>query len=345
MVIVMDETATEEQIANVIDKVVRLGFDIYRITGMLQTLLGVVGERIVDLRDIEILEGVKRVIRISTPYKLPNRSFKPEGTVIRIGGVTIGGPEVVVMAGPSMIEDRDQIMKIAEIVSQRGARVLRAGVFASPESLYWQGGAGEKGLRFLREASDRFGLLALSEVYEAGQAAAAAGFLDLMVVGGGGAQSPDLLRQAGSLKTPVIIKRGAAGTIEETLIAADRVMTAGNPNVIICESGIRTLEPYLRKTLDISAIPIIKKLSHLPVVAAPSDATGRRDKVPALAQASVAAGVDGVLIDVHHDPQNALADGGQALRPDQFDSLMRRLSSIARAVEREIPVPVAKVTG
>ncbi|HVF90242.1 MAG TPA: 3-deoxy-7-phosphoheptulonate synthase [Blastocatellia bacterium] len=345
MVIVMDETASEEQIANVIDKVVRLGFDIYRITGMLQTLLGVVGERIVDLRDIEILEGVKRVIRISTPYKLPNRSFKAEGTVIRVGGVTIGGPEVVVMAGPSMLEDRDQIMRIAEVVSQRGARVLRAGVFASPESLYSQGGPGEKGLRLLREASDRFGLLALSEVYDSRQVATAAEYVDLMVVGGGGAQNPDLLRQAGALAIPVIIKRGTAATIEETLIAADRVMMAGNLNVVICESGIRTFEPYLRKTLDISAIPIIKKLSHLPVVAAPSEATGRRDKVPALAQAAVAAGVDGILIDVHHDPQNALADGGQALRPEQFDSLMKRLSSIARAVEREIPAPVSNATG
>lgn len=345
MVIVMEETASEEQISNVIDKIVKLGFDIYRITGMLQTLLAVVGERVVDLRDIEMLDGVKRVIRISTPYKLANRSYKPEGTLITVGEVAIGGPEVVIMAGPPMVEDRDQIMKIADIVSRRGAKVLQAGVFASPESLYSQASPGEKGLRYLREASDRFGLLACSEVYDSGQVAMAAGYLDLIVMGAGSARNPDLLRQAGSLVIPVIVKRGAAATIEETLIAADRVMIAGNQRVIICESGIRTFEPYLRKTLDISAVPVIKKLSHLPVIAAPSNAAGRRDKVPALAQAAVAAGADGLLIDVHHDPQNAHSDGGQALLPDQFDSLMKRMSLIARAIEREIMVPAASASG
>lgn len=345
MVIVMDETASEEQISNVIDKVVRLGFDIYRITGMLQTLLGVVGERIVDLRDIEMIAGVKRVIRITTPYKLANRSFNPEGTVIDVGGVTIGGPEVVVMAGPSMAEGRDHLMRIAEVVARGGAKVLRAGAFASPESLYLRAGPGEKGLKHLREAADRFGLLAVSEVYDSGQVAAAAGYVDFLVMGAGGAGNPDMLGQAGLLNIPVIIKRGTAATIEETLIAADRVMIGGNRRVIINESGIRTFEPYLRKTLDISAVPIIKKLSHLPVVASPSDATGRRDKVPPMAQAAVAAGVDGLLIDVHHDPQNARADGGQALLPDQFDSLMRRLSLIARAVERVISAPAVTATG
>jgi 3-deoxy-7-phosphoheptulonate synthase len=173
----------------------------------------------------------------------------------------------------------------------------------------------------------------------------AAGYLDVMVMGSGSAQNPDLLGLAGSLDIPVIIKRGAAATIEETLIAADRVMIAGNRKVIICESGIRTFEPYLRKTLDVSAIPVIKKLSHLPVVAAPSNAAGRRDKVPALAQAAVAAGVDGLLIDVHDDPENAQSDGGQALMPDQFGSLMKRLGLIARAVDREVSIPVPSATG
>jgi 3-deoxy-7-phosphoheptulonate synthase len=339
MVIVMDETASEEQISNVIDKVVKLGFDIYRITGMVQTLLGVVGDRIIDLRDIEILDGVKRVISISTPYRLANRAFRPEGSLVKVGGITIGGPEVVVMAGPSMLEGRDRIMRIAEAVARSGARVLRAGVFASPDSLSSMESPGERGLRHLREAADRFGLAALSEVYDSGQVAVAAGYLDLMVMGAGSAQNLNMLTQAGLLNIPVIIKRGAASTIEETLIAADRVMVAGNQRVIICESGIRTFEPYLRKTLDISAVPVFKKLSHLPVVAAPSDAAGRRDKVPPLAQAAVAAGADGLLVDVHDDPQSARADGGQALMPEQFDSLMKRLSSIAGAIERAIPLP------
>jgi len=345
MVIVMDETASEEQISKVIDKVVKLGFDIYRITGMLQTLLGVVGERVVDLRDIEILDGVKRVIRISTPYKLANRAFRPEGTLVRVGDVTIGGPEVVIMTGPSMVEDRDRMMRIAEVAARSGAKVLCAGAFTSPYSFSSMASPGERGLGHLREAASRFGLLALSEVYDSGQVPVAAGYLDLMVMGAESARNLDLLTKAGLLNIPVIIKRGPASTIEETLLAADRVMGAGNQRVIICESGVRTFEPYLRKTLDISAVPVFKKLSHLPVVAAPSDAAGRRDKVPPLAQASVASGADGLLIDLHDDPPNAQADGGQALTPEQFDSLMKRLSSIAGAIERVIPLPATSAAG
>jgi 3-deoxy-7-phosphoheptulonate synthase len=336
MVIVMDETATEEQISGVIDKLVRLGFDIHRSTGVRHTVLGAVGEREIDWRDIELLGGVKEVLRITAPYKLANRGFKPEGTQITIKDVTFGGREVVMMAGPCTIESRDQVMAIAEIVSKQGAKVLRGGAFKPRTSPYSFQGLGEEGLKYIRQAADRFNLLVVSEVMEPSQIPLFIRYVDILQIGARNMQNFNLLREVGRINKPVLLKRGPAATIEETLLAAEYIMSGGNHQVILCERGIRTFEPYLRNTFDIAAIPVFKKLSHLPVVADPSHATGRRDKVPPVALAAVAAGADALLIEVHNDPENALCDGAQSLLPEQFETLMHRLRLIAMAVDREI---------
>jgi len=336
MVIVMEETATEEQISGVIDKLVRLGFDIHRSTGVRHTVLGAVGERTIDWRDIELLDGVKEVLRITAPYKLASHGFKAEPTQIKIGDVTIGGKEVVMMAGPCTVESRDQVMDIAEIVSRYGAKVLRGGAFKPRTSPYSFQGLGEEGLKFLRQAADRYDLLVVSEVMEPSQIPLFIRYVDILQIGARNMQNFNLLREVGRINKPVLLKRGPAATIEETLLAAEYIMSGGNHDVIICERGIRTFEPYLRNTFDISAIPVFKKLSHLPVAADPSHATGRRDKVPPVAQAAVAAGADALLIEVHNDPENALCDGAQSLLPEQFEKLMHRLRLIAEAVDREI---------
>jgi len=336
MVIVMEEVATEEQISGVIDKLVRMGFDIHRSTGVLHTVLGAVGERTIDWRDIELLEGVKEVLRITSPYKLASKSFKAEPTQIKIGDVTIGGKEVVMMAGPCTVESRDQVMTIAEIVARNGAKVLRGGAFKPRTSPYSFQGLGEEGLKFLRQAADRYDLLVVSEVMEPSQIPLFIRHVDILQIGARNMQNFNLLREVGRINKPVLLKRGPAATIEETLLAAEYIMSGGNHEVIICERGIRTFEPYLRNTFDISAIPVLKKLSHLPVAADPSHATGRRDKVPPVAQAAVAAGADALLIEVHNDPENALCDGAQSLLPDQFEELTRRLRLIAEAVGREM---------
>jgi 3-deoxy-7-phosphoheptulonate synthase len=340
----MEETASDEQISAVIDKLVKMGFDIHRSTGVQYTVLGAVGGHVVDTRDIELLDGVKEVHRITSPYKLASRSFKPEPTQIRIKDVTIGGPEVIMMAGPCTVESRDQVMAIAEIVAASGAKVLRGGAFKPRTSPYSFQGMGEEGLKYLRQAADRFDLLVVSEVMEPSQIPLFIRYVDILQIGARNMQNFNLLREVGRINKPVLLKRGPAATIEETLLAAEYVMSGGNHDVILCERGIRTFDTYLRNTFDVSAIPVFKKLSHLPVVADPSHATGRRDKVPPLAQAAVAAGADALLIEVHHDPEQALCDGAQSLLPEQFEELMRRLRLIAQAVDREIAPGVGAIS-
>jgi 3-deoxy-7-phosphoheptulonate synthase len=336
----MEETATEEQVSAVIDKLVRLGFDIHRSTGVRHTVLGAVGDREIDWRDIELLDGVKEVLRVTSPYKLASRAFKSEPTQIRIGDVVIGGPEVVMMAGPCTVESREQVMSIAEIVARHGARVLRGGAFKPRTSPYSFQGLGEDGLKYLRQAADRYDLLVVSEVMEPSQIPLFIRYVDILQIGARNMQNFNLLREVGRVNKPVLLKRGPAATIEETLLAAEYIMSGGNHQVILCERGIRTFEPYLRNTFDVAAIPVFKKLSHLPVVADPSHATGRRDKVSPVAQAAVAAGADALLIEVHNDPENALCDGAQSLLPEQFETLMNRLRLIAEAVDRHIAAGV-----
>ena len=338
MVVVMQAGSTEEQIQNVINRLVAMGFDVHRSTGATHTVLGAVGVRSdVDPRDIELLEGVREVVRITQPYKLASRAFRPEGTVVDVGkGVRIGGPEVVMAAGPCAVESSEQIHTIAERVARHGAKILRGGAFKPRTSPYTFQGMGEQGLKLLRQAADKNDLLVVSEVMDPSQIQMMLPYVDVLQVGARNMQNYYLLRALGDVAKPVLLKRGMSATIEELLLSAEYIMAGGNYNVILCERGIRTFETYTRNTLDIAAIPVIKKLSHLPIIADPSHATGRRDKVPPMARAAVAAGADGLLIEVHHDPEHALSDGAQSLYADQFAQLMAELRIIAPAVGRRI---------
>jgi 3-deoxy-7-phosphoheptulonate synthase len=336
MIVVMEENASEEQITRVVDKLVHLGFDIHRSTGARYTILGAVGSQIADTRDLELLDGVHEVVRVSAPYKLASRAFKPEGTQIKIKDAVIGGEQVVMMAGPCTIESREQVEAIAAVVAKQGVRIMRGGAFKPRTSPYSFQGLGEQGLKHIREAADRHGMMVVSEIMESSQIPMFIRYVDILQVGARNMQNFNLLKDLAKLNKPILLKRGPAATIEETLLSAEYIMSGGNHEVIICERGIRTFETYTRNTLDISAIPVIKKLSHLPVIADPSHGTGRRDKVPPMARAAVAAGADGLLIEVHHDPDRALCDGAQSLLPEQFDKLMDQLRVIAPAVDRRM---------
>src|SRR5579862_2520054 len=338
MIVAMQETAAEEQIQQVIARLVEMGFEVHRSTGARQTVLGAVGARHeFDVRDIEVLPGVGEVHRISSPYKLVARSFRPEGTVVKFqNGVTIGADEVVIMAGPCSVESKDQIFAVAESVSCSGARFLRGGAFKPRSSPYTFQGLGEEALKLMRQAGEKYGLLVISEVMEISQIAVMKHYVDILQVGARNMQNFNLLRELGKARKPVLLKRGIAATLEELLLSAEYIMAGGNYEVILCERGIRTFETYTRNTMDISAIPIIHKLSHLPMTADPSHGTGRRDKVAPMARAALAAGCDALLIEVHHDADHALSDGAQSLYPEQFRQLMNELRIIAPAVGRSI---------
>jgi len=338
MVIVMQEGASDAQIQNVIDKLIAHGFDVHRSTGSAHTVLGAVGvHRDFDHRDFELLEGVREVMRITQPFKLASRQFKPEGTVIDLGrGVKIGGPDVVVAAGPCSVESREQMFAIADSVSTAGAKILRAGAFKPRTSPYAFQGMGEPGLKIMREAADKFGLFTVSEVMDPSQVEMMGKYVDIYQVGARNMQNYHLLRALGEVRKPVLLKRGMSATMEELLLSAEYILSGGNYNVILCERGIRTFETYTRNTFDLAAIPVIQKLSHLPMWADPSHGTGRRDKVPPMARAAVAAGADGLLIEVHNDPEHALSDGAQSLEPNTFTQLMAELRIIAPAIGRRM---------
>ena len=336
MVVVMQEGATEEQIQRVINKLMEMGFDIHRSTGVAQSVLGAVGVKPdFDHRDIELLEGVQEVHRISSPYKLASRQFRPEGSVIELGkGVAVGAQQVVMMAGPCSVESAAQVDTIAAFVAEQGVRVLRGGAFKPRTSPYSFQGLGQKGLEIIRQTADKYNLLVVSEVMDLSQIPMMLDYVDVFQVGARNMQNFNLLKELGKVSKPVLLKRGISATIEELLLSAEYIMSGGNYDIVLCERGIRTFENATRNTLDVSAIPVVQKLSHLPIIADPSHATGRRDKVVPMARAAVAAGADGLLVEVHHDPEKALSDGAQALYPAQFVQLMKELKMIAPAVGR-----------
>lgn len=338
MVVVMQEGATEEDVQSVINRLMGMGFDIHRSTGARQTVLGAVGAKVdFDTRNIELLSGVEEVLRISAPYKLASRHFRPEGTIVTLGnGVAIGGQEIVIMAGPCSVESAEQIDSIAASVAASGARILRGGAFKPRSSPYSFQGMGEQALRLLRRAGDKHNLCVVSEVMDHTQIPQMLEFVDMLQVGARNMQNYNLLRELGKVTKPVLLKRGISATIEELLLSAEYIMAGGNYNVVLCERGIRTFDSYLRNTLDIAAIPVIQKLSHLPIVVDPSHGTGRRDKVAPLARAAVAAGADGLLIEVHNEPEKALSDGAQSLYPEQFEQLMKEIRMIAPAVGKTV---------
>jgi 3-deoxy-7-phosphoheptulonate synthase len=340
----MQERATDAQVQGVIAKLVEMGFDVHRSTGALRTVLGAVGgSRQFDVALLEVLEGVHEVLRITEPYKLASRTFKPDNTVVVVDDVRIGGDEVIVMAGPCSAETEEQVETTAAAVKRAGAKVLRGGAFKPRSSPYSFQGLGEEGLRLLKSAADRHNLKLVSEVMDISQLDLIERYSDILQVGARNMQNFTLLRELGRSRKPIMLKRGISATIEEWLLSAEYILAGGNMNVMLCERGIRTFESATRNTLDISAIPVVRKLSHLPILVDPSHGTGRRDKVAPMARASVAAGADGLLIEVHNDPDHALSDGAQSLFPAQFDRLMAELRIIAPAIGRSICLePVAR---
>ena len=340
MIINMAVNATEEQIDHVVKRIQECGFQAHLSRGEERAVIGVVGKSEKHRGELEALQaapGVEEIIRITHPFKLASRNFRPEGSMIELGkGVSIGGTEIVAAAGPCAVESAAQIGEIAEKVARAGAKLLRGGAFKPRSSPYSFQGLGEEGLKLMRAAADNNGLLVVSEVMDPSQIDVMLPYVDVMQVGARNMQNYYLLRALGEIQKPVLLKRGMSATIEELLLSAEYIMSGGNYNVILCERGIRTFDTYMRNTMDIAAIPVIKQLSHLPVVADPSHGTGRRDKVGAMARAAVAAGADGLMIEVHQDPERALSDGAQSLYPDQFAQLMAEARMIAPAVGRRI---------
>lgn len=337
MVVIIEPNATEEQIQNVIKHLEDYGFQTHKSVGVQSTIIGAIGVKPdFDTRKIKILDGVADVYRVTVPFKLASRNFHELDTVIDIKGVKIGGNKLVIMAGPCSIEGEEQIFKLAEIVAESGAKILRGGAFKPRTSPYSFQGMGEEGLKLIRKAADEYGLLVITEVMESAQIDIIGKYADIYQVGARNMQNFPLLKELGATKIPIMLKRGLSATIEEWLMSAEYILSSGNPNVILCERGIRTFEKYTRNTFDLSAIPVVHKKSHLPVIADPSHATGYRDQVPPMARAAVAAGADGLMIEIHHDPENAFSDGPQALLPETFLQLVKEMKTIANAIGRDI---------
>jgi 3-deoxy-7-phosphoheptulonate synthase len=343
MVVVIEKNASKQEIEHIIETLHKFGFEVHRSTGVNQTVLGAIGvQPDFDINSIRVLPGVAEVYRITEMYKLASRSFKKEDTVVSVGdGVQIGGKDIVVIAGPCSIENEEQMMKIAEELSRLGAVIMRGGAFKPRTSPYAFQGLGEEGLRIMREACDTFSLKMITEVMDISQIDLVSKYTDILQVGARNMQNYTLLRELGRNQKPVLLKRGLSATIEELLLSAEYILSGGNMNVILCERGIRTFEKSTRNTMDISAIPVVHKKSHLPIIADPSHAVGIRDKVIPMARAAVAAGADAVMIEVHPDPDKALSDGGQSLYPEQFRQLMSEIEIITQAIGRGIIKNVA----
>jgi 3-deoxy-7-phosphoheptulonate synthase len=337
MVVAMEQWATEEQISAIIARLQDHKLDVHRSTGASRTVIGAIGDtHMLDLQAFEVMPGVAEVVRISEPYKLASRTFKRDDSLIHVGDVAIGGNEVILMAGPCSVESLDQMQRVAERVAKAGAKILRGGAYKPRTSPYSFPGMGEEGLEILRKAADEFSLKVVTEAMDRSHIKPVVAYADMLQVGARNMQNFTFLRDLGKTHIPIVLKRGLSATYEEWLMSAEYIMAGGNHNVVLCERGIRTFETYTRNTLDIAAIPVIKKLSHLPIVVDPSHGTGRRDKVLPMARAAVAAGADGLLIEVHHDPDHALSDGVQTLAPDQFDELMGQLRQIIPVLGRTI---------
>lgn len=337
MVVVLEKNISDKQLENVIKHLEEFGFAVHKSTGVETTVLGAIGvQPDFDIRNVKILEGVAEVYRITEPFKLASRSFQKDNTEIKIGGVTIGGNDVIMMAGPCSVENEKQIFTIAEIVAKAGAKILRGGAFKPRTSPYSFQGMGEDGLKLLRKAADKFNLLVITEVMETNQISLIGQYTDIFQIGARNMQNFSLLRDLGKTNKPIMLKRGLAATVEDLLMSAEYILSNGNKQVMLCERGIRTFETYTRNTFDLSAIPVVHKRSHLPVIADPSHATGLRDKVLPMARAAVAAGADGIMVEVHNEPEKALSDGPQALLPDQFFELMNQVKLIAEVIGRKM---------
>lgn len=337
MIVVLEKGIPDQHLESVIKHLEDYGFVVHKSVGEERIILGAIGvQPNFDTRKIKILDGVEDVFRITEPFKLAGRSFKRENTVFKVKDIEIGGNEINVIAGPCSVESEEQIFTIAQIVHQSGVRILRGGAFKPRSSPYAFQGLGEEGLKLIRKAADQFGMLVITEVLENSMIDLVYKYTDIFQVGARNMQNYSLLKELGSAKKPIMLKRGLSATVEDWLMSAEYILANGNPDVFLCERGIRTFETYTRNTFDISAIPVVHKRSHLPVFADPSHATGLRDKVLPMARAAVAAGADGIMVEVHHDPEKALSDGPQALLPDQFADMMKQIRLIAEVIGRKI---------
>ncbi len=342
MVVIMEPGALEPQVEAVIDHLNAYGFDVHRSSGKSYTVIGAIGVKPeFDVRIIRVLDGVRDVQRVTEPYKFASRSWKQEASVFDIAGAKVGGPEVVVMAGPCSVETAEQVQATAAHVAACGATFLRGGAFKPRTSPYSFQGLGEEALQYLRDAADQNDLAVITEVTQVSKVDLVHSYTDVLQIGARNMQNFDLLREVGRTDKPVVLKRGLSSTIDEWLMAAEYIMSQGNLDVMLCERGIRTFSTDTRNTLDLSAVPVVKKKSHLPVLVDPSHGTGIRGKVTPMARAAVAAGADGLIIEVHPDPAVALSDGPQSLYFDQFASLMHQVRDIARAISRYVRDPVA----
>jgi len=338
MIIVLRHDATSEQINHIVEKIEKLGLKSMISRGTERTIIGVIGpEDILQVTPLEVFPGVERVMPVLAPYKLVSREFKPESSIIDLGkGVKVGGKKIVVMAGPCAVENSETLFGIAKSVKDAGARVLRGGAFKPRTSPYSFQGLGEEGLKYLQEVGDKLGLVTVTEVMDPRDIELVARYADVFQIGARNMQNFNLLREVGMVKKPVLLKRGLSSTIKELLMSAEYILAGGNFNVLLCERGIRTFEDYTRNTLDISAVPAVKQLSHLPIVVDPSHAAGKWGLVGPLAKAAVAGGCDALIIEVHSHPEEALSDGAQSLLPDNFAALMQELKNVAQAVGREL---------
>ncbi|MFH1355381.1 MAG: 3-deoxy-7-phosphoheptulonate synthase [Candidatus Omnitrophota bacterium] len=338
MIIVLKPDVTQEQIDHIVEKVGKLGLKTHISKGEERTIIGVIGpEDLLRVTPLEAFAGVEKVMPVLAPYKLVSRTFKPEGSIIDLGkGVKIGGKQLVVMAGPCTVENLEMLEKIASEVKNAGATVLRGGAFKPRTSPYSFQGLGKEALKHLHKVAGDLGLVTVSEVMDTRDVELVASYVDVLQIGCRNMQNFNLLKEVGQTKKPVLLKRGMSSTVKELFMSAEYILAEGNFNVILCERGIRTFEDLTRNTLDISAVPCVKELSHLPIVVDPSHAAGKWGLVPPLSRAAVAAGTDGLLIEVHINPEDAVSDGAQSLLPSNFSILMKELKSIAESVGRTI---------
>jgi 3-deoxy-7-phosphoheptulonate synthase len=337
MIIVLKPHATEAEVAQVIRKIESFGLAAHISKGTERTIIGAIGdERVLQEGQLEAFPFVEKVLPVLKPYKLASREFRPEGSVVNVDGVLVGGRRVVVMAGPCAVEGREGLLETARSVKAAGGHILRGGAYKPRTSPYTFQGLGEEGLKYLAEAKRETGLPIVTELMDTREASVVYEYADLVQIGARNMQNFKLLKEVGSRKKPVLLKRGMSSTVKELLLAAEYIMSEGNYDVILCERGIRTFEDATRNTLDLSVVPLIKQLSHLPVIVDPSHATGKWDLVPPMALAAVAAGADGIMVEVHPRPEEALSDGPQALLPMTFAKLMDDLGTLASAVGRTL---------
>lgn len=337
MIVVLRPDATEAQIKHLVERIKSLGLKPMISKGVERTIIGIIGEEdVLRVQPLEIFPGVEKVMPILSPYKLVSREFRHENTVVNVDGVKVGGKKIVVMAGPCSVESRELLLHIAKAVKKSGAVILRGGAFKPRTSPYSFQGLGEEGLKYLKEAKTKTGLPIITEIMDIRDLPLVEKYADILQIGARNMQNFNLLKEIGLTKKPVMLKRGMSSTIKELLMSAEYILSNGNFNVMLCERGIRTFEEETRFTLDLSAIPALKRLTHLPVIIDPSHGTGKWGYVPAMAKAAVAAGADGLIIEVHPKPEEAFSDGVQSLLPDNFDKLMKELKNIAKVVGRDI---------